>query len=174
MCDKAVNTYPSTTKFDPKCFLTKEMCDKTVNRCFFVFDFIPDQYKIQEMCDRVVSEDLFLIVYCPGKYKTQRMCDEAVDNSLAELKLVPDWLVTSKVIKKPFTALYTDENILHFNEDSGNVVFTCDEMDILNIGLNNINLDNNFDEDDPDTIFLSDFLLGKLNLKNLKHLKNDE
>ena len=27
-------------------------------------------------------------------------------------------------------------------------------MDILNIDLNNINLDNNFDEDDPDTIIL--------------------
>ena len=32
-------------------------------------------------------------------------------------------------------------------------------MCILSINLNNINLDNNFDEDDPDTIplFLSDF-----------------
>ena len=32
-------------------------------------------------------------------------------------------------------------------------------MYILSINLNNINLDNNFDEDDPDTIllFLSDF-----------------
>ena len=27
-------------------------------------------------------------------------------------------------------------------------------MGILNIDLNNINLDNNFDETDPDTIFL--------------------
>ena len=27
-------------------------------------------------------------------------------------------------------------------------------MDILNINLNNINLDNNFDEDDPHTIIL--------------------
>ena len=66
------------------------------------------------MCDRVVSEDPFLIVYCPDKYKTQSMCDEAVDDSLAALKLVPDWFVTSKVIKKLHTALYTDENILFF------------------------------------------------------------
>ena len=35
MCDTAVNTYPSATKFVPKCFMTKEMCDKAVNRCFF-------------------------------------------------------------------------------------------------------------------------------------------
>ena len=56
--------------------------------------------------------------------------------------------------KKLFTALYADKNILYFNEDSGNVVFNCNEMGILNIDLNNINLDNNFDEDHPDTIIL--------------------
>ena len=42
----------------------------------------------------------------------------------------------------------------NFNEDSVSVVFDCNGMDILNIDLNNINLDNNFDEDDPDTIIL--------------------
>ena len=50
------------------------------------------------MCDRVVSEDPFLIVYCPDIYKTQRMYDEAVDDSLAALKLIPDWFDTSKII----------------------------------------------------------------------------
>ena len=44
------------------------------------------------------------------------MCDEAVDDSLAALKSIPDWFVTSKMIKKLFTALYADENILYFNE----------------------------------------------------------
>ena len=82
------------------------------------------------------------------------MCDEAVDDSLAALKLIPDWFVTSKMIKKLYTALNADENIFYFNEDSGNVVFSCNEVGILNIDLNNINLDNNFDEDDPDTIIL--------------------
>ena len=51
------------------------------------------------------------------------------------------------MIKELFTAMYADENILYFNEDSGNVSFSCNEMGILNIDLNNINLDNNFDED---------------------------
>ena len=32
MCDKAVNTYPSTIKFVTECFMTQEMCDKAVNR----------------------------------------------------------------------------------------------------------------------------------------------
>ena len=68
------------------------------------------------------------------------------------MKLLPDWFVTIKMIKELFTALYADENILYFNEDFGNVVFSCNEMSILIIDLNNINLDKNFDEDDPDTI----------------------
>ena len=106
------------------------------------------------MCGRVVSEDPFLIVHCPDKYKTQKICHEAAGNSLAALKLIPDFFVTSKMIKKHFTDLYADDNILYFNEDSGNVVFSGNEMSILNIDLNNINLDNNFDEDDPDTIIL--------------------
>ena len=51
------------------------------------------------MFDTVVSKDHFLVVYCPDKYKTQRMCDEAVDDCLAALKLVPDCLLTSEMIK---------------------------------------------------------------------------
>ena len=53
------------------------------------------------------------------------MRDEAVDESLVALKLIPDWFVTSKIIKNLFTALYADENILYFNEDSRNIVFSC-------------------------------------------------
>ena len=72
------------------------------------------------------------------------MCNEAIDDFLATLKLIPDWFVTSEMHKKLFTAMYEDENILYFNKDSGNVVFNCNGMGILNIDLNNINLDNNF------------------------------
>ena len=35
MCDKAVDTYPSTMKFVPECFMTQEMCDKAVHNVFF-------------------------------------------------------------------------------------------------------------------------------------------
>ena len=45
--------------------------------------------------------------------------------------------------------MYADENIIYFNEDSGDVIFDYNEMDIVNINLNNINLDDNFDEEDP-------------------------
>ena len=37
------------------------------------------------------------------------MCDKAVDDSLAALKLIPDWFVTSKMIKKLYTVLYADK-----------------------------------------------------------------
>ena len=52
------------------------------------------------------------------------------------------------------TGLYTDENILYFNKSSGNVLFSCNDIDILNIDRNNINLDTNFDQDGPNTIVL--------------------
>ena len=76
------------------------------------------------------------------------MCDEAADDSLAALKLITDWFVTSNL--KP--TLYVDQNILQFNEGSGDVIFNCIGMGILNIDPKNINLDKYFDEDDPDTI----------------------
>ena len=91
---------------------------------------------------------------------------------MAALKFVPDWFATSKIIKKLFTALCTDENILYFNKDSRNVVFICNEMGILNIDINNVNLDDtNFDEDDPDTIILIRLWTWHIKFEKLKELK---
>ena len=43
--------------------------------------------------------------------------------------------------------------MLYFNEDSGNSVFSCNEIGIVGIDLNDINLDDcNYDADDPETI----------------------
>ena len=61
----------------------------------------------------------------------------------------------------------------NFNEDSVNVVFDCNGMDILNIDLNNINLDNNFDEDDPDTIILIRLLTWHIKFEKRKALKKE-
>ena len=80
--------------------------------CQFVFDCVLNQCKSRKMCDRVVSEDPFLILYCPGKYEPLAMFDEAVHDSLAVLKLIPECFVISKMIKKLYTALYEDENII--------------------------------------------------------------
>ena len=82
------------------------------------------------------------------------MCDEAANGFLVLLKLISYWFIRRKMIKNIFTALYGDKNILYFKEDSANVVFSCNKMGIVRIELNNINLDNNFVEDDPDTIAL--------------------
>ena len=80
---------------------------------------------------------------------------------------------TSKLNKEYFTALYADENILYFNEDSGNVIFSCNEMGISNIDLNNVNLDNNFDEDDPYTIIHSRLLAWHIKFEKPKAFKKE-
>ena len=56
-----------------------------------------------------------------------------------------------QMIKKFLDTLYANENILYFDEDSDKVVFHCDKMGIRDIDFNNINLDNDFDEDNPGT-----------------------
>ena len=124
------------------------------------------------MCDRIISVDTFLIRYVPDQYKTQQMCDKAADDCLAAFKFVPDWFLTSKMIRIPFTALYADENIHYFNEDSCNVVFICNGMGILNIDFNNINLDDtNYDEDDPDTIIFVRILTWYIKFEKRKAIR---
>ena len=83
------------------------MCNKAVNSYFFLFDSIPDLYKIHEMCDRAVSDVPFMILYCPNEYIPQKMCDDDVYGCLAVLKLIADWFVTSKMIKKLFSEAAT-------------------------------------------------------------------
>ena len=72
------------------------------------------------------------------------MCDEAVDDFLATMKLIPDWSVTSKMINFSLfcmqVKIYSMVKILIVL-----YIFNCNGMGMLNIDLNNINLDNNFD-----------------------------
>ena len=58
------------------------------------------------------------------------------------------------MIKKLSTALSADENIPYLNEDASNVIYSSKKMDIFSIYLKKINLFNNFDDDDPDTILI--------------------
>ena len=94
------------------------------------------------------------MVYCPDKYITQRMCSEVVDDSLAELKLIPNWFVTDKMIKKTLYCFLCRYGLPFFYEGSGDVTFCCNEVGILSETLKNVNLDNNFDGDDPNTRIL--------------------
>ena len=148
------------------------MCDKAFNKCFLAFFYIPDQYQTEEMCDRFISDDPFSLRYVPSQHKTQQMCDKAVDDCLAGLNFLPDWFVTSIMIKKVFTALYGDENIPYFNEDSSDVVFCCNEMSFLSVNLNNITLDDtNCEEDDPDVIINVRLLAWQIKFEKHKELK---
>ena len=67
------------------------------------------------------------------------MCDKAADDFLPALKFVPDWFVSSKMIKKLHDTLFADNDILFFGEDSSNVTLSSDEMGIISVDLNNIN-----------------------------------
>ena len=67
MCDKAVDTHPTSIKFVSECYKYQEMCCRAVHGFFFFFDYNPDQYKAQWICDIVVSLYPFLIVHCPDK-----------------------------------------------------------------------------------------------------------
>ena len=95
-------------------------------------------------------------------------------DSLAAIKFICDCFFTSKMIKNIFNTLYVDENIFCFNEDSANliilylIVFNYNEMGIHNIYRNNINLVNNFDEDDHDTIILIRFLAWHIKFEKRK------
>ena len=171
MYNKAFDTYPFTIKLVTECYNTKEMFHRAVHQCFFVFDSMSNKYKTQEICNLAFSLYFPLIVYCPYKYITQEMCDEAVDDSPAALKLLPDWFVTSKIIKSFFAALYADENVVYFNEYSDNVVFSCNVIGILNIDLKNISLDDNFDEDDHNTIIPVRLLAWHIKFEKHKALK---
>ena len=59
------------------------------------------------MYERAISQDPFMLVYCPDKHKTRKMCDEAIEDCLASFNLLPEWLFTSKMIKRNFLLLYT-------------------------------------------------------------------
>ena len=59
------------------------------------------------------------------------------------------------------------------SENSGNVVFSCNEMGILNVDLNIINLDNNFDADNPETIILIRLLAWYMKFEKRKAIKKN-
>ena len=60
---------------------------------------------------------------------------------------------------------------IYSNEDSGEVVFNCNEIGVVDIDLNHISLDDNFDKDDPDTIVLGRHLAWHIKFEKRKALK---
>ena len=80
------------------------------------------------------------------------MWDEAVDDFLIALKFIPDWFVTSKMLEKFDNALHGKNDILFYNGGFYKITFIANQKDILAVDLEKINLHNDFDEVDPDTI----------------------
>ena len=71
------------------------------------------------------------------------------------------------MLKKRLAALYADE-------DSGDAVFSCNEMGILSVYLNNNNLDDaNYDKHDHETIIHIRLLVWHIEFEKLKALKKE-
>ena len=100
------------------------MCVKAVDTCPFVFESVPDQYKTQEVFNKAVSVYPFMLKYYLDRYKTQKVYDKAVDDFIPALKIVRNWLFTSKMNEKFHNGLF-------FDDDSSNVTFSSDEMGIF-------------------------------------------
>ena len=77
------------------------------------------------------------------------------------------------MIKNLYTASYADDVLLFLDENSCDTTFCCDEMGILSVNLNDINFNNNFNEDDPDTVILFRRLALHSKFKKRKALKKD-
>ena len=149
------------------------MCDKAVDNYPHELEFVPECYKTKRMCDKIVSEDPFKLKYCHDRYNFQEMRNKAVDDFLPALKFVSDWFATSKIVKRLLTELYADDNILFFDEYAGDAIFCCNQMDILRVDLNDINLDDNYNEDDRKTIIHIRLLACHTKFEKRKALKKD-
>ena len=112
MCDKPILEKGGTLKYIPDCYKNQNMCNKAVENYPPALEFVPECYKTQKMCDKTVDIYPYTIKFVPEMYY------EAVNDSLGVLKLISNWSVTSKIMKKHVTALYADENMLYSNEDS--------------------------------------------------------
>lgn len=74
----------------------------------------------------------------------------------ATLKFFSYWFVTNKILENI-------DNVVLFNDDrdSDIVPFCSNDIDLVTIGLNNVNFDgDNFDEDELLILFLLELLIG--------------
>ena len=136
MCNQAVDNYVDASESVPKCFKPQEICDKAADNFHFVFNSFAALYKNLKMCDKPFFEDCFMLKYCLHRHKTQELFNKTVDNVIPILEFVPDWFVTKNMIKNLYAAIFADDNILFFDEYSGNATFTTDEMGILCANIN--------------------------------------
>ena len=80
------------------------------------------------------------------------------------------------MLEKLDNVLHTNDDILFYNEDFDKVTFIANQRHILAVDLDKINLDsdNKFDEDDPDTIIPVRLLAWHSKIKKHKALKKKD
>ena len=82
------------------------------------------------------------------------MCEEAVDACLPAMKFVVNWFVTPKMLEDLGSTVFFNSDIDRGNVDLGILTLLNDGMDFVNVNLNNVCLDDDFNDDDLDTICL--------------------
>ena len=104
------------------------------------------------------------------------MCDEAVKDCLTAFTFVLDWCFTSKRLEKLDNALRANDDILFYDEDFEKVIIIACQRHILAADIDQINLDNdnNFEENNPDTIFHVRLLTWCSKFKKHKTLKKNK
>jgi len=100
MCDKAVKYNIQLLKYVPEQFRTQEMCNKAIGKNPWTLELVPEQFKTQEMYNKVVGKYPWALELVPEQFKTQKMCSEAVEFSIQFLKYVPDHLKTEEMCNK--------------------------------------------------------------------------
>ena len=89
------------------------------------------------------------------------MCDKAADNFLLVLKFISDWFVTSKMIEKGDSAVFSNDYIVFGDLGFNFVTFFSSDVCLNSITIHNTNLDYvNFGYCDPENI--------TINIKKLK------
>ena len=97
------------------------------------------------------------------------MCDEAVVNSLAALKLVPDWFITSQILEKFSDSLLANDDALIFDEYFGKVTFYANQIGILGVDFDKLTLMVIIIyQNDPDTILNVRLLVWRNKLEKRK------
>ena len=113
-----------------------------------------------------------MIVYCLGKDKTQRKYGEAVDECLPALKFIPDRFATSKMLETFDKAFLANDDISFLIKTSiKSHLFLVKDIDLNKVYLDN---DNNFDENDPDTIINVRLFVRHSKFGKRKVLKKDK
>ena len=102
------------------------------------------------------------------------MCYKIVDAFLPALKFGPDWCVTSKMIKKLYDDLFSNGDIILFNEDSNYVKLLVMKWVFLIVLILTMLI---LIKMILKLLFMCTIIilwLGAINLNNVKHLKKNK